>query len=245
MYRLVSRALPQPLVEAIVRDLAASAAKHGVDSNRHFDATMKMFFVDHAKYVADIVALPPIREFVAGRLRKPVVHHAFPLIKGARAPQTLPHQDAPFWPYDKLRTMFTLWIALEAVDSSNGCLRFGSETPDVIPHEHVDAPGGKTWRIRELAAMRYVDVPMGTGDAVFFDSTQVHAAFPNPSPRHRYSMKVVFGEGEALPRYWYACDDVSTASYHRNNKTKTLTRVRKRIRSAVSGLARRLRLGAG
>jgi ectoine hydroxylase-related dioxygenase (phytanoyl-CoA dioxygenase family) len=241
MHHLVKQALPLSLVRTITDQLTDAAARHGVDSNRHFDARMKMFFVGHARYVADIVALPQIRDFVHSRLQKPVVQHAYPLIKGAHAPETLPHQDAPFWRYDTKRTMFSLWIALEGVDESNGCLRFGVETRDIVPHEHVDAPGGKTWRIQNPADMRYVDAPMERGDAVFFDSTQIHAAYPNATDGHRYSMKIVFGDGESLPSYWYPCDDVCTASYYRHNKEKAFSRIKRRIRSAVHSLARRLK----
>ena len=239
MHHLIKDALPAALLDELSRCLRDEARKHGVDSKRHFDARMKTFFIGHAGFVAKIVALPAIRQFVGSRLKRPVVHHAFPLIKGANAPETLPHQDATFWPFDATRSMFTLWVALEPTDFANGCLRFGPSTNELLPHEDVETAGGKTHCIPPGRVTEYVDVPMNRGDAVFFDSAQIHAAFPNRTAEHRYSMKIVFGEGTALPAYWFPCDDISKLSYYRHNPDKAATQIRKRVQSLMS------RLGGG
>jgi ectoine hydroxylase-related dioxygenase (phytanoyl-CoA dioxygenase family) len=110
------------------------------------------------------------------------------------------HQDIWLWARDradptrpyKMRHG-SLWIALEPVDLSNGCLHLvpGSHKGAIV--EHVQYEDGVHPEIpRELAAAATgVPVPLDTGDAVFWHPKMWHMSPQNTSDRTRWGGVIV------------------------------------------------------
>jgi phytanoyl-CoA hydroxylase len=123
---------------------------------------------------------------------------------------TPPHQDNYYFnltPPD----VATVWLALDSVDDTNGCLRYvaGSHRRGVRKHGRSGVLGfsqgiadyGDADRAAEVA------VHLQPGDAVAHHGNAIHRAGPNRSPRQRRAFAMVFrGEGcrrdeEAFARY--------------------------------------------
>jgi hypothetical protein len=103
------------------------------------------------------------------------------------------HQD---WPYWKGIHKVTLWIALDDIDESNGCLQFvrgshrdtyehhGSSREAAIFSHQLDAA---------LAdAARVVTVPAPAGTAVVFHDLTLHASHPNSAHTDRYALAISY-----------------------------------------------------
>ncbi|MEZ4713181.1 MAG: phytanoyl-CoA dioxygenase family protein [Caldilineaceae bacterium] len=97
------------------------------------------------------------------------------------------HHD---WAYWKGSPKISIWIALDAADTDNGCLRMipGSHTA-VTEMGDVDDGKGFNARIgeKDVDAARVDTLPVERGDAVFFHDLTLHASCPNPSGRDRWT----------------------------------------------------------
>lgn len=113
---------------------------------------------------------------------------------------TPPHQDGYYFclvPDEAL----TLWIALDDIDPSNGCLRYvrGSHQQPVRPHGRSDVLGfsqtildfGDSDLAREYVAV------LKRGDALAHHSNTIHWAEANQSDRQRRSAALVFQSARA------------------------------------------------
>lgn len=99
------------------------------------------------------------------------------------------HQD---WPYWKGAHKFSVWIALDPADRSNGCLRLLPGTHhQPVEHSGV-APAGEGFGNRlapgAVDETRAVDAVCAPGDAVLFHDLTLHASYPNRSGADRYSL---------------------------------------------------------
>ncbi len=113
---------------------------------------------------------------------------------GSRQPY---HQDRVLgYHIDDGAAMVGLWLALDAADEENGCLRF-------IPGSH------KTRLTREQTAeieqralagdlSEEVVVPADPGDAILIDSLVLHASEPNRSSRSRWAYSAFCVSCEAV-----------------------------------------------
>lgn len=105
------------------------------------------------------------------------------------------HQD---WPYWKGLHKVTLWLALDHIDETNGCLRFirGSHRES---HGHYTADKGDngfTYRTRKEEAehdpSRIVSVPAAAGTAVVFHDLTLHASHENHTHQDRYALAITY-----------------------------------------------------
>jgi len=100
------------------------------------------------------------------------------------------HQDGHYWPIRPLATC-TVWVALEASDRENGCLR-------VIPrshaqrqlHEHLHEDRSDLTLNQRMAAGSFdeqqaVDIELQPGQMSLHDVYMIHGARPNRSARRR------------------------------------------------------------
>ena len=102
---------------------------------------------------------------------------------------TPPHQDSYYFKYDPPLAL-TIWVAMEPIDSENGCLRYvrGSHKRGVRPHDRSKVLGFSQtvtdWSPEDEAAE--VQIELQAGDAVVHHSELIHRAEPNrSSTRHR------------------------------------------------------------
>ena len=124
---------------------------------------------------------------------------------------TPPHQDNYYFNLAP-PSVVTVWLALDAVNDENGCLRYvaGSHRRGVRPHGRSSVLGfsqgitdyGDADRAAEVA------IPLRPGDAVAHHGNTIHRAEPNRSPtRHRRAFAIVFRgtscrrDEEAFARY--------------------------------------------
>lgn len=113
---------------------------------------------------------------------------------------TPPHQDGFYFKLEPSEAL-TFWIALDAVDQENGCIRYlpGSHRRGYRPHAMSNVMGfsrGVTdYCPADLAAERAIIA--APGDLVIHHCMIVHRADPNPSDRWRRALGLVYYAGRA------------------------------------------------
>lgn len=132
--------------------------------------------------------------------------------------RTPPHQDN-FYFCLRPANVATLWLALDAVDSDNGCLRYVSGS-----HQHGIRPHGQTailgfsqgiTNFDERDIEREVAVNLQPGDLVAHHGKTIHRADANQTTdRQRRAFAMVF-RGMSCQR-----DDEAYARYTRSLKTQ-------------------------
>jgi ectoine hydroxylase-related dioxygenase (phytanoyl-CoA dioxygenase family) len=122
------------------------------------------------------------------------------IFKPAQHGATTPwHQDEAYWsPLYEYRSM-SVWLPLQDVDESNGCMQFipGSNRLEVVPHQPINNDP----RIHglELAPDANIDVsdpticPLPAGGATFHPSRTLHFTAANHSERPRRALIMMFG----------------------------------------------------
>ena len=112
------------------------------------------------------------------------------IFKGANSPAETPwHQDEAYWDVTKDYNALGSWLALDKVDTDNGCLWFvpGSHKGEVLPHRH----GGDDPKIHVLQFSEPVDtsagvpVPLPAGGMTFHHARTHHYAGVNKTDRIR------------------------------------------------------------
>ncbi|MEO1491047.1 MAG: phytanoyl-CoA dioxygenase family protein [Pseudomonadota bacterium] len=111
------------------------------------------------------------------------------------------HQDGHYWPIRPLATC-TVWIALEASDRENGCLRVipGSHEPAVLKDHMREEGGALTQRLGhddfdEAAA---VDIELEPGQMSMHDVYMIHGSNRNTSERRRAGLAIRYMPATSL-----------------------------------------------
>jgi ectoine hydroxylase-related dioxygenase (phytanoyl-CoA dioxygenase family) len=116
------------------------------------------------------------------------------LVKPAQGAKATPwHQDFAFWPMYETSGI-SAWIALDDVDSHNGCLTY-------VPRSHkwglvplIGDHSLEAWfeRSGEVSPAKPVRVPLKAGSVVFHNALTLHGALPNCSPCPRRALKIIY-----------------------------------------------------
>ena len=111
------------------------------------------------------------------------------------------HQDGHYWPIRPLATC-TVWVALEASDRENGCLKVipGSHQPAVLK-EHLREEGGAlTQRLGDDAfdEADAVDVELEPGQMSLHDVYMIHGSNRNTSARRRAGLAIRYMPASSL-----------------------------------------------
>jgi len=108
---------------------------------------------------------------------------------------TPPHQDGYYFMLEPNEAV-TLWLALDPVDESNGCVRYipGSHRKGLRPHARTQVLGFSQGISDYSDADREAEVPMvgQPGDLLVHHAVTVHRADGNSSHRHRRSLGMIF-----------------------------------------------------
>lgn len=108
---------------------------------------------------------------------------------------TPPHQDGHYFMLEPNEAA-TMWLALDPVDESNGCVRYipGSHRKGLRPHGRTQVLGFSQGITDYSDADRKAEVPMVAepGDLLVHHAVTVHRADGNPSLRHRRSLGLIF-----------------------------------------------------
>lgn len=151
----------------------------------------------------DLARDPDILDLVEGVIGPDIVLwgcHLFckPAGEGLEVPW---HQDGHYWPIRPLATC-TVWVALEASDRENGCLKVipGSHMPPVLK-EHLREEGGAlTQRLGEESFDEgaSVDVELAPGQMSLHDVYMIHGSNRNASARRRAGLAIRYMPASSL-----------------------------------------------
>jgi hypothetical protein len=112
------------------------------------------------------------------------------------------HRDISMVPYDSFPPGLTMWIPLDSVGPSNGCI-------EVLRGSHRWSKGPRvsglhTIEVSEIGLLEtpYESVPMSAGDALIFDCRTLHQSGANRSERARVAVMLMFAP-RSVPVVWY------------------------------------------
>jgi hypothetical protein len=115
------------------------------------------------------------------------------IVKPAGGAPTIPHQDAPFLPFDDHRSL-NCWIALDEVRPQNGALTYyqGSHKLGLLPRAELDEADLLETLVPALTQLPVQDLSMRPGDAVFHNCLTVHRGFANVTNRPRRAFSIQY-----------------------------------------------------
>ncbi len=113
---------------------------------------------------------------------------------------TPPHQDGYYFMLEPNEAV-TMWLALDDVDESNGCMRYiaGSNRTGMRPHGRTGVLGFSQGISDYGDTDRAAEIPISAkpGDLLVHHSLTIHRADANPSSRHRRSLGFVYYAAKA------------------------------------------------
>jgi phytanoyl-CoA hydroxylase len=108
---------------------------------------------------------------------------------------TPPHQDGYYFMLEPNEAA-TMWLALDSVDESNGCMRYlpGSHCRGLRPHGRTEVVGFSQGISDYRDVDRQAEVPIEAepGDLLVHHALTIHRADANNSERHRRSLGFIF-----------------------------------------------------
>ncbi|XP_063834328.1 probable phytanoyl-CoA dioxygenase isoform X1 [Ostrinia nubilalis] len=113
-----------------------------------------------------------------------------------------PHQDLYYFPFRPAEKIVTTWTAIDEVTIENGCLYVlpGSHKGDLHRHGYPEKFDQLFhWIMDEdkvAPEHKRVDLVMGPGDTVFFQSGLVHGSRPNVSKVYRKIISCHYASGD-------------------------------------------------
>jgi hypothetical protein len=96
------------------------------------------------------------------------------------------HQDGQYWPMRPLANV-TLWIAVDAATTENGCLRVipGTHEGGLMPHKVDNKEGMVLNQKLDVDASKACDIVLEPGQISLHHAMIVHGSNPNRSARRR------------------------------------------------------------
>lgn len=148
---------------------------------------------------------PELQEFVlskrfgniAARLcGQPVrLWHDQALFKEARTGAKTPwHQDVHYWPHSEKGRQLSIWIALQDVTVTNGCMSFipGSQRYDKVDPVNLASPQELYSVAPQLRGIKPVTCQLKAGSCTFHNGLTFHYAGPNRSAAMREAMVMIY-----------------------------------------------------
>lgn len=156
----------------------------------------------HDSYFADLIARRKWKGLAETLLGDDVLEFElewFNKPPGAGKP-TPAHQDGFYFMLDPNEAL-TMWLALDSVDESNGCLRYvpGSHRKGLRLHCRTETLGFSQGIVDFGDEDRNSEVPIPAqpGDLLVHHSLTIHRADGNPTERHRRSLGLIYHSAKA------------------------------------------------
>jgi phytanoyl-CoA hydroxylase len=115
---------------------------------------------------------------------------------------TPPHQDGYYFMLEPNEAV-TMWLALDPVDESNGCVRYipGSHRRGMRPHGRTELLGFSQGIVDYDSVDRDAEVPVvaSPGDLLIHHSMTIHRADANASSRNRRALGLMYPAARAKP----------------------------------------------
>ena len=108
-----------------------------------------------------------------------------------------PHQDLRFVDEEKFYS-FNIWIATEATNKTNGCLRFLKGSHKL--YDTIRPLPTYPWKYKSVASIipdYFTDVPTEKGECIILNHACIHASYPNLSDHTRVAAIVAMIPQEA------------------------------------------------
>jgi ectoine hydroxylase-related dioxygenase (phytanoyl-CoA dioxygenase family) len=106
------------------------------------------------------------------------------------------HQDYPFWPMENGKESLSIWIALDDVDESNGCMMFvpGSHKTGKLSAIPLNNPTNLFDYVEdeELKSRKPVMCPMKAGSCTFHNGLTFHYAHANRTAQPRRAFAIIY-----------------------------------------------------
>jgi ectoine hydroxylase-related dioxygenase (phytanoyl-CoA dioxygenase family) len=121
------------------------------------------------------------------------------------------HQDWPYWPMNEIGA-FSVWIALDDVDETNGCMMFVPKTQKIknlksislVDPADIFADAGAKDADRNTAVV----VRMRAGSCTFHDGLTFHYAHANQTDKPRRALAIIFmPDGTTYSGTRHVCTD--------------------------------------
>jgi phytanoyl-CoA hydroxylase len=151
----------------------------------------------HEPYFAEMIVRPKWLQLAQTLLAGEVVPQELEWFN--KPPQlgklTPPHQDGYYFMLEPNEAI-TMWLALDPVNESNGCVRYvaGSHRRGLRPHGRTEVLGFSQGITDYGEEDRKEEVPMVAepGDLLVHHAMTVHRADGNPSQMHRRSLGLIY-----------------------------------------------------
>ncbi|TDF98562.1 phytanoyl-CoA dioxygenase family protein [Paenibacillus piri] len=103
------------------------------------------------------------------------------------------HQDAPYWPMRQTGAL-SMWLALDDVDVSNGCMMFvpGSHNVGKLTGINFEQPRSIFDEVEGTAMNAPVVVPLKAGSCTFHHGLTFHYAHANRTDKPRRVLAVIY-----------------------------------------------------
>lgn len=142
-------------------------------------------------------ALHIVRQLLGADAEAQGSHAIFkPARHGAATPW---HQDEAYWNADLEYRSMSVWLPLQDVDESNGCMQFiaGSHQQEIAKHQSINNDprihGLELAPDSNVATANATICPLAAGGATFHPSRTLHFTAPNNSERPRRALIMMFG----------------------------------------------------
>lgn len=167
--------------------------------DRDNPATLKQMarMKEHDEYFAGLIAQPKWTGLAETLLEDQAVAKELEWFNKPPAvgKPTPPHQDGYYYMLEPNEAV-TMWLALDPVDESNGCIRYipGSHRRDLRPHARTEVLGFSQGITDYDFVDRSAEAPIvaSPGDLLVHHAGTIHRADGNPSQRHRRSLGLIF-----------------------------------------------------
>jgi ectoine hydroxylase-related dioxygenase (phytanoyl-CoA dioxygenase family) len=151
----------------------------------------------------DLARDPELVELIADAIGEDVILWGCQVFckPGGDGLETPFHQDGHYWPIRPLATC-TAWIALDASEKKNGCLRVvprSHEGKKLFPHLREDREDlVLTNRIESFDESTAVDIELEPGQMSLHDIYMIHGATVNHSPMRRAGVAIRYMPGSSV-----------------------------------------------